>query len=353
MTSPTPTAPSPLADRFSLTARVGSGTYGQVWLATRPDDPDQRWSVKQSRIVKEEQSITPSIFRELVVLSGIQHPHIVRISMKDVICDFDAHLLSFAYEYGAIDVRKLVSYYSSKKAPIKPVVVKSVLFQLLLALDHLHKRSIAHCDVTPSNLLLMAPNATNYAGVVKLIDFGLSRIIDASNTQRNCGVVTVWYRAPELLLGDGQYDQKVDIWAAGCIFAELLTGQVLFAVKQKVPESDPTAFNPSQMSQIFEIMGPMREGDCARDYRFKSRAMEMQAYGQGSSLRQNVRCDELAFDLLSKMLVYNPDRRLTAAQALRHQYFNEPPICVINVAGQIPKDEWDMLVTMGGKTSEN
>jgi cyclin-dependent kinase 8/11 len=334
--------------------RVGSGTYGQVWLATRPDDPNQKLSVKQSRIAKEDQSITSSIFRELVLLSEVNYPHIIHVSTKDIVCDSEAHLLSFAYEYGSVDVRKMVTYYATvKKTPMKPVVAKSILFQLLLALDYLHKRSIAHCDITPSNLLLMSPTAVDFPGIVKLIDFGLSRIIESTSAQRNYGVVTVWYRAPELLLGDSQYDQKVDIWAAGCIFAELLSGQILFPAKQKVPESDPTAFNPAQVTQIVDVLGPISHLDCAREYKFKNRGMEIVPHGHALSLRAMVRCEDMAFDLLSKMLVYNPSNRTSAAEALRHPYFNERPICVMNIAGQIPGDEWTDLVAIGGKSTES
>jgi cyclin-dependent kinase 8/11 len=345
---------APLKDRFTLAARVGSGTYGQVWLATRPDDPNQKLSVKQSRLINEDQTMSSSIFRELVILSEVHYPHIVHVSRKDIVWDPDTHLLSFAYEYGAVDVRKMVTYYATvKRLPMKPVVAKSILFQLLLALDYLHKRSIVHCDVTPSNLLLMPPTAPDFPGAVKLIDFGLSRIIESSTTKRNYGVVTVWYRAPELLLGDGQYDRKVDIWAAGCIFGELLCGQVLFATKQKIPESDPTAFNPAQLTQILEVLGPITERDCAREYKFKSIAMEMRDFPvQGKQLRTLVPGDETALDLLTKLLRYNPDRRLSAAEALKHPYFDQPPICSMNIAGQIPPDEWNDLLALGAKSAE-
>jgi serine/threonine protein kinase len=198
----------------------------------------------------------------------------------------------------------------------------------------------------------MSPTSSDFPGVVKLIDFGLSRIIESQGTPRNYGVVTVWYRAPELLLGDTQYDEKVDIWAAGCIFGELLSGNILFSTKQKVSEKDPTAFNPSQIAQIIDILGPISDCDCARNYKFKNRLTEMPKQAPTSSLRQKAGCDDVAFGLLSRLLTLNPDCRISAGEALRHQYFNERPICVMNIAAQIPEDEWSDLTAMGGRTSD-
>ncbi|OHS94062.1 Cyclin-dependent kinase 5 [Tritrichomonas foetus] len=333
---------------------VGSGTYGSVWRYYSNTDKSKIVSVKQSKISNDDKSIPPSIFRELVLLSEINHPHIIHITPKNIFLEHDAQTLSFAYDYGAIDIRKMIQYFAKKSEKIPPVITKSILFQLLLALDHLRRRSIAHCDITPSNLLLMFPDSNSNPGVIKLIDFGLSRVTDNSRLPKNFGVVTVWYRAPELLLGDTNYSTKIDIWSAGCIFAELLNpGTALFAT-QGNQETDPTKFNQKQLQAIIDILGPLQESDFPLNFTFKNELGKIQNPMRGSQLDRRIRTNsETAFDLLSKMLKYNANERISAKEALRHPYFNELPICVMNISGQIPIKEWDDLMKLGVKTAES
>ena len=345
-----------LTDLYQLIGKVGSGTYGEVHKARVKADPTRLVSVKQTKNVNEDKTIPPAVLRELMLLSEINFPHIIHTSTKDVFYDPETHVFSFVYDYGAFDVRKLIRYYAKKRQTLSENVTKSILFQLLLALDHIHQRGIIHCDVTPPNLIIM-PHNSKMPGILKLIDFGLARAIDSQNQDKFTGVVTVWYRAPELLLGDTRYDAAIDVWSAGCIFAELLLGSVLFQAETQQLEQNPTAFNRNQLNKILEVMGPLREDvDIARpqfcthlmDYRNSPKPRPRTSLRQ---MFQNI--PPLAYDLLEKMLILNPMNRITAHDALRHEYFNVRPIPAMNIARMIPPDDWAALMKIGDGTSPN
>ncbi|KAK8886085.1 hypothetical protein M9Y10_041545 [Tritrichomonas musculus] len=329
------------SDAFIKRNKLGSGTYGQVWLAQRKYS-NEKCGVKISKFKNTDKIITPSCFRELTLLSEMNYPHILHYSSKDVILDTNDNSLSFAYDYGAVDVRRIINFYSSQNKTLQPVIIKSILFQLLLALDYLHKRSIAHCDLTPSNLLLMSPDLEEYPGIIKIIDFGLSRIIETMNP-RNFGVVTIWYRAPELLWGSSNYNTKIDIWAAGCIFAELLTGKTIFATNQKIQDRDPTDFNQVQIDKIAEVLGPFKKEDFDNSCKYYSFIDKQPIRIMNPTINSMILQNSFEYDLLMKMLKYNPKERITSEEALRHPYFSGKPICAINISSLFPKNDWEKL----------
>ena len=342
-----------LESLYRIIKKVGSGTYGEVHKAEVKSDPSKLVSIKQTKNVNEEKTFPPVVLRELALLSEINFPHIIHTSTKDVFYDSENHIFSFVYEYGAFDVRKLIRFYTRKRQVVSEIVTKTILFQLLLALEHIHARGIIHCDVTPPNLIIMTQRS-KMPGILKLIDLGLARTEDNPNQDKSIAVVTVWYRSPELLLGDTRYDASIDIWSAGCIFAELLLGNVLFQSENQQLDQNPTVFNRNQLGKIMDVMGPLKEGIDSPRPQNCVHFLEYQRLPKPkprTSLRQTFQnVNPLAFDLLQKMLVLNPNNRISAHDAIRHDYFNQKPIPVMNIARLIPPEDWEELLKYGDNT---
>lgn len=343
-----------VGNMYRVGSVVGSGTYGTVYEAVHVRRPNVRMSLKQTVNTHDDHPVSSSTLRELAFLSEVNHPHIIHPLTSDIICNVAERSISFAYEYAICDVSKLIRLYAKKQMPIEPVVVKSIMFQLLLALEHIHSRSIAHCDLTPSNLVLM-PKSSPTPGTMKLIDFGLSRVMDDTGSERNFGIVTEWYRAPELLLGDRFYTEAIDLWAAGCIFGELSSGQVLFAKQTNKNLLHPQQFNPQQLERIQEVLGPLPIHELIPQNKFThfNEFAKMPIIDVRTPLK-NI-CRDMTpngFDLLEKMLLYNPQIRITAHDALRHEYFNESPLPVSNILRVIPERELRELEMIGANPPE-
>ncbi|XP_072336445.1 mitogen-activated protein kinase 13-like isoform X3 [Scyliorhinus torazame] len=182
--------------------------------------------------------------------------------------------------------------------------IQYLLYQILRGIKYIHSTGIIHRDLKPGNL------AINKDCGLKIIDFGLARHTDSEMTGY---VVTRWYRAPEIILNWRHYAQSVDIWSVGCIFAEMITGKILFKGKDYL----------DQLAQIMKITGTP-----SSDFIQKLDSMEARNYIRTlpyikkkdfTSLFSNA--SPLAVDLLEKMLVLDADKRLSAAEALSHPYF--------------------------------
>ena len=209
----------------------------------------------------------------------------------------------------------LKTLLSSMRTPFLQSEIKTLMRQLLSALALLHANWIIHRDLKTSNLLL------SNRGTIKLADFGLARMYGDPLGEMTPLVVTLWYRAPELLLGATEYTEAIDLWSVGCIFAELINKEPLLPGKN---ESD-------QIRRIFKALGgpptPQIWPGCQSLPNYKAAVHHVQdPPDTRASLRSKFKfMTDNGIDLLARFLTYDPSKRISAAEALQHPYFHESP----------------------------
>ncbi|XP_010918105.1 cyclin-dependent kinase E-1 [Elaeis guineensis] len=313
---------------YDLVGKIGEGTYGLVFLA-RTKHRKGCIAIKKFKQSKEGDGVSPTAIREIMLLREISHENVVKL--VNVHINHADMSLYLAFDYAEHDLYEIIRHHREKlNHPINQYTVKSLLWQLLNGLNYLHSNWIIHRDLKPSNILVMGEGEEH--GVVKIADFGLARIYQAplKPLYENGVVVTIWYRAPELLLGAKHYTSAVDMWAVGCIFAELLTLKPLFqGVEVK---GTPNPFQLDQLDKIFKVLGhptPEKWPTLACLPYWQNDQQHIQAHKYDNpALHSYVHLQQksAAYDLLSRMLEYDPQKRITAAAALEHEYFRMDPL---------------------------
>ena len=189
--------------------------------------------------------------------------------------------------------------------------VRYFIYQVLRGLKYIHSANVMHRDLKPNNLLVNA-NCD-----LKICDLGLARMSDANDSIMTCYVVTRWYRAPELLLGNKHYDAAIDMWSVGCVMAELLARKPLFQGKDYVE---------MLKLQIAYIGNPVRQEQqhiSEKAIKFLSDRSMFPAARRINWKELFPKSSDQALDMLDKLLQFSPDARLTAEQALAHPYMHE------------------------------
>jgi cyclin-dependent kinase 2 len=286
-------------ERYQKLEKIGEGTYGVVYKA-KDRTTNEIIALKKIRLEADDEGVPSTAIREISLLKELRHPNVVEL--KNVV--HSEQKLYLIFEYLDHDLKKFMDAYG---APLPTITVKSYLYQMLSALLFCHTHRVLHRDLKPQNLLIDKNNS------LKLADFGLARAFGLPVKTYTHEVVTLWYRAPEILLGCRQYSTPVDIWSVGCIFAEMAHKRPLFAGDSEI----------DQLFKIFRVLGTPTEESFPGVTAFKDFKTTFPRWrSQGlAHLLPNFDADGL--DLVSQMVCYDPAKRISARDALVHPYFSD------------------------------
>ncbi|KAI9320600.1 protein serine/threonine kinase [Dichotomocladium elegans] len=286
-------------DKYQKIEKLGEGTYGIVYKAQNRDT-NEVVALKRIRLDNEEEGVPCTAIREISLLKELKHVNIVRL--YDVL--HTEKKLTLVFEYLDSDLKKFLDSYGGD---IDVLTIKQLMYQLMKGIAFCHDHKVLHRDLKPQNLLI------NKKGELKLGDFGLARAFGIPVRSYSHEVVTLWYRAPDVLMGSRQYSTSIDLWSAGCIFAEMASGRPLF----------PGSSIPDQLQRIFKVLGTPTEQTWPGVSQLPEYKRDFEIFAPIPLETLLPKLDLLGIDLLKQLLQYPPDKRITADDALNHPYFEE------------------------------
>ncbi|EIM22450.1 cyclin-dependent kinase 5 [Wallemia mellicola] len=291
--------------------KLGEGTYASVHKG-RSRLTNEIVALKEIHLDAEEGTPSTAI-REISLMKELKHPNIVRL--HDVI--HTETKLMLVFEYMDQDLKKYMDSHGNRGA-LEPNTIRSFMYQLIKGTGFCHENRVLHRDLKPQNLLI------NKRGELKLADFGLARAFGIPVNTFSNEVVTLWYRPPDVLLGSKTYSTSIDVWSAGCILAEMISGVPLFRGRD----------NNDQLNAIIKVVGTPSD-DVLRRIAAESPEIQLRNFPRYPKVAWQTlypTAHPLALDLLDKLLQFDPIRRLSCEDALRHPYFtaafNDPAYLV-------------------------
>ncbi|GFZ42730.1 cyclin-dependent kinase [Saitozyma sp. JCM 24511] len=287
-------------DNYTKLEKVGEGTYGVVYKA-RDVTTGNIVALKKIRLEAEDEGVPSTSIREISLLKELSKDDNI-VKLLDIV--HSDSKLYLVFEFLDLDLKRYMDSIGDKDG-LGPNMVRKFTYQLIKGLYYCHAHRILHRDLKPQNLLI------NKEGNLKLADFGLARAFGIPLRTYTHEVVTLWYRAPEVLLGSRHYSTAIDMWSVGCIFAEMAMRQPLFPGDSEIDE----------IFRIFRVLGTPDEDvwpgvSALPDYKAtfpQWNAVDLKGAVKG--------LDDNGLDLLRQTLIYDPARRISAKRALQHAYF--------------------------------
>ncbi|XP_055007046.1 serine/threonine-protein kinase MAK isoform X4 [Boleophthalmus pectinirostris] len=285
-----------MMNRYTTLKQLGDGTYGSV-LMGKSNESGELVAIK--RMKRKFYSWDECMnLREVKSLKKLNHANVVKL--KEVIRENDQ--LYFVFEYMKENLYQLMK---DRRKLFPESVIRNISFQILQGLSYIHKNGFFHRDMKPENLLCMGPE------LVKIADFGLAREIRSKPPYTDY-VSTRWYRAPEVLLRSSMYSSPIDLWAVGCIMAELYTLRPLFPGNSEVDE----------IFKICQVLGTVKKGDWPEGYQLATAMNFRFPQCVPTHLKTLIpNASNEAITLMRDLLQWDPKKRPTAVQALRYPYF--------------------------------
>lgn len=288
---------------YSVLAKVGEGTYASVFLA-RNIKTGEKVAIKKIKVANSGDGMDISAIREVKVLQELRHPNVIRL----VDCFSSGSTtpsLNLVLEFLDTDLERLIR---DKSIVFAPADIKSWMAMLMRGLEYCHCHFFLHRDLKPNNLLI-SPN-----GELKIADFGMARELADPGVRMTSLVVTSWYRPLELFFGAKHYSPAIDMWSVGCIMGELLLRVPLFAGQSEI----------QQITMMCQMLGTPSEKDWPGRKQLPT-FMPLEQYPSNPLNRIFSAAAPDALDLLQKLLSFDPTKRITAGESLRHNYFRMTP----------------------------